>query len=231
MLSEDATKATCGSDGTCLYTFLNAIAAGATGTYSIGIEGERNITLLPGTTKEMKNVRDAGVNKVINFSVDGSKLEARRTVVDLASCNRCHTSLTIHGDNRNQVVMCVFSHNPKGNDLFFLPASVGPPQAINFALMIHKIHTGENLTTDYTIYGFGGSKNNFNDVRFPGDRRNCAECHVNGSEQLPLKDNLLPVQDPRGFLPVIGPTTAACTACHTDKAVFSHALSNTTQLG
>ena len=231
MLSEDATKGTCATDGTCMYTFLNAIAAGATGTYSIGIEGERNITLQAGTTKEMKNVRDAGVNQVINFSVDGSKIEARRTVVDLVSCNRCHTSLTLHGDNRNQVVMCVLCHNPNGTDSPVRPASAGPPQAINFALMIHKIHTGENLTTDYTVYGFGGSKNTFNDVRFPGDRRNCAECHVNGSEQLPLKDNLLSVQDPRGFLPVIGPTTAACTACHTDKSTASHALTNTNQLG
>jgi OmcA/MtrC family decaheme c-type cytochrome len=231
MLSEDATKGTCGSDGTCMYTFQNAINAGATGTYSIGIEGERNITLQPGTTKEMKNVRDAGANQVINFSVDGSALEPRRTVVDLANCNRCHTSLTVHGDNRNQVVMCVLCHNPNGTDSPVRPASAGPPQAIDFSLMIHKIHTGENLTTDYTIFGFGGSQNNFNGVRFPGDRRNCAECHVNGSEQLPLKDKLLPVQDPRGFITPVGPTTAACTACHTDKSVASHALSNTTQLG
>jgi OmcA/MtrC family decaheme c-type cytochrome len=231
MLSEDATKGTCGSDGTCMYTFQNVIGAGSTGTYSIGIEGERNITLQPGTTKEMKNVRDAGVNQVINFSVDGSAVEARRTVVATASCNGCHTSLTIHGDNRNQVAMCVLCHNPNGSDSPVRPASAGPPQSINFSLMIHKIHTGENLTADYTIFGFGGSKNTFNDVRFPGDRRNCAECHVNGSEQLPLKDNLLNVQDPRGFIPSVGPTTAACTACHTDKTTASHALSNTTMLG
>ena len=158
MLSEDATKGTCGSDGTCMYTFQNAIASGAGCTYSIGIEGERNITLPPGTTKEMKNVRDAGVNQVINFSVDGSEIEARRTVVDLASCNRCHTSLTIHGDNRNQVAMCVLCHNPNATDSPVRPASVKPPQAINFSLMIHKIHTGENLTTDYTIYGLAARR-------------------------------------------------------------------------
>ena len=127
--------------------------------------------------------------------------------------------------------MCVLCHNPSGTDSPVRPASAGASQAIDFSLMIHKIHTGENLTTDYTIYGFGGSQNTFNDVRFPGDRRNCAECHVNGSEQLPLKDNLLPVQDPRGFITPVGPTTAACTACHNDKSVASHALSNTTQLG
>ena len=40
--------------------------------------------------------------------------------------------------------------------------------------MIHRIHTGEELTQDYTIYGYGGTPYNFNEVLYPGDRRNCA---------------------------------------------------------
>ncbi len=141
-----------------------------------------------------------------------------------------HTLITGQGDSRISEYTWV-RKRPRCAARCPRPASANPPQAINFALMIHKIHTGENLTTDYTVYGFGGNKINFNDIRFPGDARNCAECHVNGSEQLPLKDNLLQVQDPRGFLPVVGPTTSACTACHTDKSVASHALTNSNQLG
>ena len=38
------------NDGTCTYTFTHAVPAKATGTYAIGIEGRRGITLLPGTT-------------------------------------------------------------------------------------------------------------------------------------------------------------------------------------
>ena len=40
-VSEDATKATCGPDGTCVYQFLAAIPAGSTGTFTIGAEGRR----------------------------------------------------------------------------------------------------------------------------------------------------------------------------------------------
>ena len=97
--------------------------------------------------------------------------------------------------------------------------------------MIHKIHRGENLTADLTIYGFGHSVNNFNDVRFPGDLRNCEKCHTNGSEQLPLADNLLSVNNPRGLINPTPPITAACTACHDTKATASHALANITTLG
>ena len=40
-------------DGTCTYTFTHAIPADAKGTFSIGIEGRRGITLLAGTEQQM----------------------------------------------------------------------------------------------------------------------------------------------------------------------------------
>jgi OmcA/MtrC family decaheme c-type cytochrome len=97
---------------------------------------------------------------------------------------------------------------------------------VDFARHIHKIHTGENLTMDYTV-----GNTNFNGIRFPGDLRDCAKCHVNGSEQLPLNANLLPVIEPRSPIPVMGATTAACTGCHDSLPTASHALSNSNQLG
>src|SRR5437588_663695 len=71
----------------------------------------------------------------------------------------------------------------------------GPPQGINFNLLIHRIHTGENLKDagkSYTVIGRNGSINDFAEVRFsamspqgtPGDTRNCANCHVNDSTPL-----------------------------------------------
>jgi OmcA/MtrC family decaheme c-type cytochrome len=155
-------------------------------------------------------------------------------VVATGKCNACHSFLSLHGENRNQVEQCVLCHNPNQNDAGFRPAGQGPPQTVNFAQMIHKIHTGEELQADggsLIIYGFGGSKNDFGEVRFPGDRRDCSTCHVNGSEQLPLQAGLQQVSDPRGLIPSVGPITSACTGCHVSRPAASHALANTSTLG
>jgi OmcA/MtrC family decaheme c-type cytochrome len=218
-----------GSGGTYTYTFNRAIPADAKGTFAMGIEGYANATLLPGTTREMA-VRDAGVNKVKYFSVDGSPVAPRRQVVSLDKCNSCHAFLSLHGGNRNTVEQCVLCHNPNTTDSGTRPADQQPARTIQLAYMVHRIHTGEESTREIVIYGRGGSRNDFGEVRYPGDRRNCNACHVNGSEQLPLSESLLQVQDPRGLLNPMGPATAACTGCHTSTPAASHALSNTTQL-
>src|SRR5262249_28581395 len=79
-VSESAIGAKCDTGGTCVYTFLHAIPAGATGSFAIGIESRRTEILLPETTSQME-VRYGGVNKVVYFSVDGSSVQPRRTVV------------------------------------------------------------------------------------------------------------------------------------------------------
>jgi len=226
-ISEDARKAQTPGDGTYTYTFTGTLPADAKGTYTVGIEGYNNVTLLPGTTLA-QTVRDAGLNVTLDFSVDGSPVQARRQVVDLAKCNNCHSFLSLHGGNRNTIQQCVLCHNPAGTDNVFRKPTDGPANSIEFAHMIHKIHTGENIVGDYTIVGYGGSKINFNDVRFPGDRRECDICHVNSSQELPLAAGLQNVTDPIGLLNPMGPATAACTGCHTETAAASHALSNTT---
>jgi OmcA/MtrC family decaheme c-type cytochrome len=245
-VSEDATKATCGTDGTCLYQFLHAIPANATGTYSIGMEGRRGFTILAGTTVAATTEYGA-VNKVVNFSVDGSPVVPRRTVVSIVNCNNCHQYLSVHGENRNQIEMCVLCHNPSETDVSVRSAAVvaadkaALPQAVNFSLMIHKIHTGSVLNAEglpYIIVGFGGSHNDFSKVTFPafnssgavGDVQNCNMCHVNDSEEnLPL--GLNDVTTPQGFINPTPPITAACMSCHATKPEVSHAVANTTSLG
>ena len=229
-VSEDATKASCGADGTCSYTFKYVIPADAKGTYSVGIEG-RNTFTLNGGTKLESTVTVGGANKVISFAVDGSTMQSRRTVVSTANCNTCHGSLSIHGSNRNQVEMCVLCHNPAMTDASQRTAAQMPAEAIDFRTMIHKIHTGKELTTPYIVMGRGGSTNNFSEVGFPGDRRNCAKCHVNDSQQLPMKDGLMAVTTPRGYMQTTMPTTAACLSCHTDKSAAAHAMTNTSSIG
>src|SRR5207247_923920 len=181
--------------------------------YSIGVEARRTETLLPGTTKQQV-VTYGAKNQVVSFSVDASPLEARRTVVATANCNQCHVALSVHGTLRNQTEYCVLCHNPSNTDIARRPTATVvadralPPQGINFPLLVHRIHSGEHLLADnrpFVVVGFGGSHNDFSEVRFPpmspqgaaGDRRNCSMCHVNGSEQnLTLAKNA--VQDPQG---------------------------------
>jgi OmcA/MtrC family decaheme c-type cytochrome len=226
---EDALRSNCASDGTCTYTFTRPLASDAKGTFAVYIEGYTNATLMAGTTKQ-QTLRDAGMNKVAYFSVDGSKVEPRRAVVDIAKCNACHSNLAFHGDQRNTVEGCVVCHNPNQTDAARRPAAQNPAQTVDFKSMIHRLHRGHAEESEYTVYGFG---NVAHDLRFgyPGDLRNCNACHINDSQQLPLKGARLPVKNPRGLLDPTPPETASCISCHTTTFAASHALANTTRLG
>lgn len=237
-----AKAATCSNDGTCQYTFTHAVPAGATGTYAIGIEGRISWTLLPGTTQQ-QTVNYAGKNQVIYFSVDGSTVTPRRTVVALANCNGCHTNLELHGSLRNNTEYCVLCHNPSNTDASMRPSAVvpadktAPAQGINFALMIHSIHTGELLAQagkSFTIVGFGGSHNDFSDVLYPvfspngspQDTAKCYMCHANSSEaNFPI--GLNPVTSPASIMNPAPATTSACTACHFETSAYAHASAQT----
>jgi OmcA/MtrC family decaheme c-type cytochrome len=75
--------------------------------------------------------------------------------------------------------------------------------------------------------------NNFNSILFPGNTQDCVKCHATGTEQVPLPAGVLNTQTAREWItPTTQPMTAACTACHDDKATSAHALGNTSaQLG
>ena len=245
-VSEDARQASCAADGTCMYMFRRAIPGNASGSYTIGIESRRTETLFAGTTSE-RNVQYGAQNKVIHFSVDGTPVTPRREVVTTTQCNQCHTRITAHGENRNEVAMCVLCHNPSQTDSARRPMAQDPndreqpPQGVNFNLLIHRIHSGEHLRAEgrpYVVVGFGGSHNDFSHVRYPamspagtpGDLRNCAMCHVNGSEQV-LTRMRNDVLDPQGPINPVKPITSACTGCHVSISTASHALVNTSVLG
>jgi OmcA/MtrC family decaheme c-type cytochrome len=240
-VSEDASKASCGADGTCLYQFLHAVPAGATGTFTIGMEGRRGATLLAGTTIQ-QTTQYGAINKLINFSVDGSPVAARRKIVDTAKCNACHTFLSTHGGNRNQVEMCVLCHNPSTTDAANRARSTdpalknSPAQGVNFSMFIHKLHDGAYLASIGQPLNVSGTT--FNNVVFPafspsgsvGNVQSCTMCHVNGSENnLPI--GLNDVQTPNSLLTTTPAVTAACTACHATKPELSHAVANTTIFG
>ena len=252
-VTESAANATCDSGGNCTYTFTNAIPAAATGTYTIGGEARMTVTVLAGTTSA-QSVTEAAANPVVNFSVDGSPVTARRTVVAESNCNACHVALSLHGGLRNNPEYCVLCHNPSNTDASQRAKAVvasyqsQPPQGINFALLVHRIHDGVNAVpagakSPYIVIGYGGSVNDFSGVLYPamsptGEAtymQNCAMCHANGSEQnLPI--GLNPVQDPQGWIQAatggpVQPASSACSGCHVSKGESAHFLANTDILG
>ena len=151
-------------------------------------------------------------------------------MVSQAHCNSCHERLYFHGGNRQNVEFCVTCHNTQVDDSSVRQAG-DIPESINFKTMIHKIHTGKELTTDFTVIGHGSSVNNYNEVGYVGDRRDCESAISPGTYELPLPDGLLNQPTPRDYLKTQAPATAACLSCHTTKAAASHALTMTSPLG
>ncbi len=203
------------------YTFTHAIPADATGTWAFSIEARLTVTLNP-APKDTTTVRDAGFNPVYYAPVTDSVAVPRRVVVDIAKCNMCHDRLALHGSNRLNPQECVFCHNPNGND------GTEPPESIDFKRMIHRIHTGDELTHDYSI-----GDTSFNEVRFPGDRRDCEKCHVSGTQQV-LENppaGLLATQTPKDWYTPMQHYAAACLGCHDSQAAAAHAYVNTAPFG
>jgi OmcA/MtrC family decaheme c-type cytochrome len=247
-ISETVTNGgSCDSGGNCTYTFTHAIPANAKGTYSIGLEGRRALTILPGTVQQVSTEYGAH-NLVSYFSVDGSAVVPRRTVVSLDNCNACHTYLSLHGANRDRIEMCVTCHNPSETDVSTRASATNatdkatPPQSVDFGYMIHHIHGGADVKAytgaTYIVVGYGGSHNDFSNTLYPvmhsdgtaGNIGYCEKCHVNGSEQN-LPEGLNAMVDPQSTVNPMPRVTADCTACHADAATLVHAQSNTTTLG
>ena len=91
-------------------------------------------------------------NPVVNFSVDGSAVAPRRTVVALSNCNQLPCRIfRCTADLRNNTEYCVLCHNPSNTDASTRAmATVAsdkamPPQGINFNLLVHRIHDGVNV--------------------------------------------------------------------------------------
>jgi len=223
-VSEDVRKAE-PAGNQFMYTFKAPISADATGSYAVGIEGYKNFTVMPNTTRSQV-VRDVGFNKVFYFTVDGSTVKPRRQVVSQANCTGCHNQIMLHGGIRQNVEYCVVCHNPTVTDTA-MRAAGDTPESINLKTMIHKIHTGEELTSDFTVMGHGNSVNNYNEVGYPGDRRDCLRCHVAGTYNLPLANNLINQVAPRDLMNPMPPVSGACLSCHTSQSAAAHAAIQT----
>ncbi len=244
-----------GTIGSYTFTFPAPIAAAATGTYAIGMEGWINDTLFPG-------VRYASLNPVFYVPVTDSQAVPRRTVVDRTKCDSCHYDLAEHGGGRRSPEYCVMCHTPnKVNDQrvarFEVPTTIA--NTVNFKVMVHRIHRGNQLANGYVLGGFpaptvsnpGGTPVDFGTVAFPGNLKACWACHAGTSYQLPLPSGLLPTVMTETLQcndnPLVSttycsnrtvqsqsllqPIGAACTGCHDADSTVAHAQIMTTQQG
>jgi OmcA/MtrC family decaheme c-type cytochrome len=125
----------------------------------------------------------------------------------------------VHGGTRANVQECVICHNP-------ILADGTSGQSVSLAVQIHSIHRGENLANPYVL-----GTTNYQEVRFPGDLRDCTACHMTGTYLVENVGAKAAVASPGGFTKTTAPISAACQGCHDDVATASHALANTTVLG
>ena len=128
----------------------------------------------------------------------GNQTYARDNVT-VAACNQCHYKIEYgfprgndtsgHFGSRTDTKTCVVCHTPQ-NHLADTPLlGFGPADFTNF---IHKIHMGEELAKVETVVGIA-----VNDVKYPQDIRNCAQCH---------KGTVVNSQS--------APSLKACGSCH-----------------
>ena len=172
-------------DGTYTYTFANALTSEAnlSLTTSVGIYA-------------YKDGRTTVSNDVFTFVPDGSAVTVTREIATTDACNACHNPLALHGGVRREVGLCVTCHTDQNID-----PETG--NVLEFKQMIHRIHSGASLPSvvdggQYLIVGFRQSVNNYSDIVWPQDVRNCTTCHTG-----PDGDNYR-----------TAPSVAACTSCH-----------------
>jgi OmcA/MtrC family decaheme c-type cytochrome len=215
--------------GNTTFTFNAMVPADASGTWGVSGDFYRNVTIQRADGEPAIPLREAAFNPIRYVAITGS-IEPRRLVATTANCNNCHDRLALHGQQRLNVEECVMCHNPVADDAARRPADQAPPESISMQRMIHKIHSGVNLTQEYTVYGFGNSRHNYNEIGYPQDRRNCDACHVNNTERLPVAQSD-PVITLRDYFSPHGPGTAACLSCHDSIDAAAHAFLNTTTFG
>lgn len=187
-------------NGTYTYTFANDIS---------NITTPLAVTFEPTLTHRLGMQLSGNGQPVANAVLDIRPSDGATTglftreIVKIDSCNECHGKLALHGGGRIATKLCVTCHNPGSTD-----ANSG--NTIDFKVMIHKIHRGENLHAvrdggEYAIWGFRDTKHDYSDVLYPQDLRHCTKCHDQADTDTPDAANW-----------ETKPTMETCGSCHDD---------------
>ena len=235
-----------GAGGTYTVTSPLAIPAAQTGTLRVTIDGHpAGDFTTPGSFTDSLKVKSVFKDAAISATA-----APRRIVVDVAKCDVCHGTLSLHGNNRtDEPGVCVVCHNPNATDAGRRPAGGGVDgkleESIDFKTMVHAIHAGQKSNggtreKGIVIYGFGGSVHDFSKVVFPGELKDCSACHAGDSYRLtgnwtsPTASGILgntistaaSATNPAVNLR-ISPTAAVCSSCHDSDGARLHMESPT----
>jgi OmcA/MtrC family decaheme c-type cytochrome len=239
------------SQGQFEYRLPAPLPDDAAGTWALGAEARRSVMV------DGRSVSEAAPNPVVTFATDSSPAAMRRQPVVDANCTTCHgefsKGFSIHGNLRNRVEYCVLCHSPNETDFARRgrdPEAVAAGdsnQTIDFKVMIHKIHRGEDLAQHpYVLYGFGAAPENFtahdfSHLLYPGNLSNCETCHTEDSYTIPpfpgpgalgaLLTAIDPLDGSEVELGRLGPVTSVCTSCHDSDASMAHAFTQTADSG
>ena len=113
--------------------------------------------------------------------------DSGREIVDNDTCNACHDRISAHGEARVDLEYCAMCH-----ESFSFDAQTG--NSLDLKVMIHKIHAGMQLPSVeaggvYGIYGFRNNFQDFSEINFPQDLRNCQVCHEESDPETPQASN------------------------------------------
>ncbi|MBI3186241.1 MAG: OmcA/MtrC family decaheme c-type cytochrome [Gammaproteobacteria bacterium] len=199
-------------NGTYTYTFatdIRSVACPAAPDPCTDVDGNAlDLSYQAGITHRV-TIQLSGLtplyNAIYDFVPSGAAVTSTRDIVSTAKCNECHNVIRAHG-SRIETGFCVTCHNPGSWD-----NTADNHQTVDFPVMIHKIHHGDELpsvndATNPTPYMIGSD--DFSDVAFPQDIRNCTKCH----DGTPGASNATVNGDNWKN----APTKAACGACHDD---------------
>jgi OmcA/MtrC family decaheme c-type cytochrome len=213
------------------FVFPRALPNDASFVWTAQIEGYLNTQVMGPAGSVVATVRDAGFDQSVDFTVTSDVAWPRKSIVSQENCNACHEKLYFHGGNRQNVENCVLCHNPNVTDEAVRPIDAFPPTTIDLKVILHKIHSGEQLTPEsYIIYGRGGTPHEFGDVLYPSPRSNCSNCHrpqSNYPEFLHYGAQPVIARAQGEVVSTTAPTTAACSGCHDTPEAVSHMRANT----
>ena len=210
--------------------FETPIPEDATGSWGFSADVRRT-TIIDDGSPEGLEVTEGAFNPIYYAAITDDEPMPRREVVALEKCNVCHDVLSLHGGQRFAIHECVFCHRPNNTDEAVRPAEELPPEGIDMRWLAHRIHMGSDLTVDFTVYGYRGTRYNYNHVVYPGDLRTCEGCHIYESYYVPAPEGSHEVTTPRSYYTPTQPAAAACLACHSTVDAAAHAYTQTAPFG
>jgi OmcA/MtrC family decaheme c-type cytochrome len=227
-----ATPLVYNDDGYYTYTFSTDITD-PTKTEGVVYEPARTHRVAVQVRYKTGNKNPDGTDEVVNtnpyfdFTVSGGNSVAvtdpgkTRKMIDVASCNSCHEKLALHGGGRIDTQYCVMCHNPGTINTADAQRNLSAGKdansgnAITLATLVHKIHSARLLLSNWSAdpaKDKGGERvtirtDDFTEVGFPQDLRNCTKCHSGDNPSTPQGGNWEKTSSKQ-----------ACLTCHANKA-------------